>query len=102
MIFASPTTAGRATNDLAKGCSNRRRTGGGHGDDDGWNGGLGMLRLGAKNGEPVTIVLPDGRTGKVTFMRDRFGKPSLGFEFPEDVGIYRRDVWERIQGEDDQ
>lgn len=59
-----------------------------------------MLLLGAKNGERVTIVLPDGRTGTVAIVRDRFGKPRLGFEFPEDVGIYRRDVWDRIQGEE--
>lgn len=58
---------------------------------------MGWLVLARKREEKIRIVLPDGRVIHHVTLENRDGKTRHGFLAPDDVKIFREEVWERLQ-----
>jgi carbon storage regulator CsrA len=54
-----------------------------------------VLILGRKTNEQVVITASNGERTVVTLMRDRTGRPMLGFEAPKSVNICRKELEDR-------
>lgn len=58
-----------------------------------------MLILGRKENESVVLRLPDGETVIITLTQLGGSQIRLGIEAPSEVGIYRKELFERINSE---
>lgn len=56
-----------------------------------------MLVLARLANESVDILLPSGETVTVTVVEQRGPKVRLGFDAPDAIKIYRREVLEKIK-----
>ena len=55
-----------------------------------------MLQLNRKQNESIII----GDNIKITVINDKHGQIKLGIEAPEDGGIWREEIYEKIQESD--
>ncbi|MEK7587115.1 MAG: carbon storage regulator [Patescibacteria group bacterium] len=61
-----------------------------------------MLVLSRGPDKKIMVVLPDGRIIEITVVDTRGDNVRLGFTAPDDILIYREEVWERIKREEEE
>lgn len=61
-----------------------------------------MLVLSRKVGERLFITTPEGHRMEITVSKIENGAVALGIDAPKDYGIFREELWNRIQWQQQQ